>query len=89
MYTKGEWKVNTFPSSNQLCIETSTKRIAKINKYYENAEANAQLIASAPYLLGVLKLVRDYRSIHHKLPPKDTLLMEKIEQAINKAEKGV
>lgn len=97
MYTKGEWKIfnstDIFSDNIQICDCQVHKKVFDTDTYldFEEMKANAQRIVqcvnSHDDLVAILKIVRDYRNIHHRLPLKDTELMDKIEQTINKADK--
>lgn len=88
--TKGDWEVNGYP---RLTVQSKSDEICLINPNMGNdvAQANTQLIASAPELLKALQMAlksidewekKDPKS-HHKLMSVDTYI--KMQQAIHKA----
>ena len=80
-HTKGEWKVAEVEEARMTCVYTEETNIALLVH-----QKDAQLIASAPELLELLKRIQDFKSIHHRFPGGETILMELIDKLVNKAE---
>lgn len=68
-YTKGEWETFDFRSNTQLYAmghfqvvgNNQESNVALVPAHWENAEANAHLIAAAPDMYEALKtLLQDY-----------------------------
>lgn len=62
-YTKGPWETDNIavhsegPSGRQICLCEITVRGRNYDETYDEALANARLIAAAPDLLSCLKLL--------------------------------
>ncbi len=52
----------------------------------ESLKAYSRLIAAAPDLLEACKDVLDFKMLNHKLPTDESLLIDRIQAAIAKAE---
>ena len=62
-HTKGDWKVLGESVGNYISVGTDQQQICKVNWGKEDTDydfANAKLIASAPEMLKVLKIVQEY-----------------------------
>ena len=91
-HTKGPWKnFDTYVGFDDgrliaSCIQMKQKNLIKTAEMYEEAKANAQLIAAAPEMLEALENVLTY--IHDdSFSTKDleTVIQTLVENVINKA----
>jgi hypothetical protein len=87
-YTKGEWEIsgdkalNCADISITIIQEHGVKVIARIEKTWDNPEANAHLIAAAPDCYEALKEIEAWYEAHAgSLPTKAKEALAKAEGA--------
>jgi queuine/archaeosine tRNA-ribosyltransferase len=89
-HTQGEWVItrgaNFIPSIASKELHQPIAHLCNMtdsNKFCEEAEANAKLIAAAPNLLNVAYLLSRYNTPHNVFAIQE--LIEKAKEAIKKA----
>ena len=88
-HTPGPWSVGREGWKHQSVYSASGRFLADVSLFYDDAEANARLIAAAPDLLEALQMLydetADYITLNHLGDPHHNQSMKLARAAIKKA----